>query len=506
MRGFVHYEILVVLCSVLVAGYAACESGCGSSYDYSANIECLAEPLPPQYGGGIVENPTFDSGLNGWTAFGKGEIGIEKSKENKFIVATSRSLPNDSFSQNFHIKKDRPYTFSAWVQISEGKETVAAFLKIPDQESIVIGSVVAKSGCWSMLKGGFTIDQKMTAQLYFLSNNTRVELWLDNVSLKPFTKEQWSKQQKKSIEEVRKRKIRIHVYSREGKKLHGVNITINQTRPLFLLGCSTAKRILDIKAYQEWFTPRFTAASFNNEMKWYYTEELQNQENYTVLDGMISLLKNHRISIRGHNILWDKPNMNMDWVRNLTRQGLLAAAVRRMGSLMSRYSGDIFQWDVVNENLHFSYYEDRLGPNASAMFYKIAQALDPQATMFLNEYSTLEKPLDMEAIPSKYVERIRQIRSFPGNENMVIGIGLQSHFILRPNISYIRSSLDVLGATKMPIWLTEFDVIRGPQQNLMIEMDHEQDHPIAETKVSISILVGPLMPKLERECIREAMN
>lgn len=42
----------------------------------------------------------------------RGEIGIEKSKENKFIVATSRSLPDDSFSQSFHIKKDLPYTFS----------------------------------------------------------------------------------------------------------------------------------------------------------------------------------------------------------------------------------------------------------------------------------------------------------------------------------------------------------------------------------------------------------
>ncbi|KAL2477463.1 Glycosyl hydrolase family 10 protein [Forsythia ovata] len=481
MRRFVHYEVLVVLCSVLVAGRAACDS-CLSSYDYSANIECLAEPLAPQYRGGIVKNPAFDSGLYGWTAFGKAKIGLEKVKRNKFIVASSRSLPNDSFSQNFHIKKDLLHTFSAWVQISEGKETVAAFLKIPDQESIVIGSVIAKSGCWSMLKGGFTLDQNLKAQLYFLSNNTRVGLWLDNVSLKPFTKEQWSKQQKKSIEKVRKRKIRIHVYSHEGKKLHGVKITINQTRPSFLLGCATAKPLIDFKAYQEWFAHRFTASSFNNEMKWYYTELNKEHENYTVPDAMISFLKKHGISIRGHNIFWDKPTMNMDWVRNLTRQELLAAAVRRMGSVMSRYSGDIFQWDVMNENLHFSYYEDRLGPNASAMFYKIAQALDPQATMFLNEYCTLEKPLDMEAIPSKYIEKLREIKSFPGNENMVVGIGLQAHFKLRPNISYIRSSLDVLGATKMPIWLTEFDVIRGPEQLIQYEeiLREAYSHPAVD--------------------------
>ncbi|CAA2978390.1 Hypothetical predicted protein [Olea europaea subsp. europaea] len=72
-----------------------------------------------------------------------------------------------------------------------------------DEKSIVVGSVMSKSGCWSLLKGGFTVDQYMKAQLYFLSNNTYVRLWLDNVSLKSFAKGQWSKQQEKSTLEVR---------------------------------------------------------------------------------------------------------------------------------------------------------------------------------------------------------------------------------------------------------------------------------------------------------------
>ncbi|CAA2978389.1 endo-1,4-beta-xylanase A-like [Olea europaea subsp. europaea] len=72
-----------------------------------------------------------------------------------------------------------------------------------DEKSIVVGSVMSKSGCWSLLKGGFTVDQYMKAQLYFLSNNTYVRLWLDNVSLKSFAKGQWSKQQEKStLEEL----------------------------------------------------------------------------------------------------------------------------------------------------------------------------------------------------------------------------------------------------------------------------------------------------------------
>ncbi|CAA2997701.1 uncharacterized protein LOC111394497 isoform X2 [Olea europaea var. sylvestris] len=110
---------------------------------------------------------------------------------------------------------------------------------------------MSKSGCWSMLKGGFTVDQYMKAQLYFLSNNTYVRLWLDNVSLKSFAKEQWSKQQEKSTLEDRKRKIRINVYSHEGKKLQGLKIPQTKRGPVFMLGCAVAKPLIDIKAYQE---------------------------------------------------------------------------------------------------------------------------------------------------------------------------------------------------------------------------------------------------------------
>lgn len=124
-------------------------------------------------------------------------------------------------------------------------------------------------------------------------------------------------------------------------------------------------------------------------------------------------------------------------------------------------------WDVVNENLHHPLFEEKLGKNASAIFYKIASSLDTKATMFLNEFNTLEHPADMVSIPSKYVEKLREIKVFPGNEELVIGIGLQGHFDPHPNIPYIRAVFDVLGETKMPIWLTELNVEPCPKQVLL---------------------------------------
>lgn len=55
----------------------------------------------------------------------------------------------------------------AWFQLDRGDEIVSAFLTQPDGEDTIVGTVIAKSDCWSMLKGGFTVEENMKAQLYF---------------------------------------------------------------------------------------------------------------------------------------------------------------------------------------------------------------------------------------------------------------------------------------------------------------------------------------------------
>ncbi|XP_059650100.1 endo-1,4-beta-xylanase 5-like [Cornus florida] len=453
-----------------------------SLYNYSATIQCLVNPLEPQYEGGLVANPNFESGLEGWGVFGDAKIEVRRaSMGNKFIVAYNRSQPYDSFSQWLYLEEGLLYTFSAWVQISEGNEIVAAKFRNSQKISMTVGSVIAQSGCWSMIKGGLTVNVTMPAELYFESQNTGIELWVDNVSLQPFTRSQWRDQQSKSIDKIRKREVRFHVSNKKGKRLQGVKINIKHTRPHFPLGSAIAPSIIENKAYQNWFAKRFTTTVFDNEMKWYSNEVIPRHENYSLSDAMLAFAKQHRISVRGHTIFWDDTKQIMDWVKSLSPKELLSAAVRRIGSVMSRYSGEFIAWDVVNENMHFSFFEDKIGPNASAMFYKIAHALDNKTPLFVNEFNTLEDPTDLDAIPSKFLEKLKEIRSFPGNEEMVLGIGLQAHF-RELDLAYMRACLDVLGTTKNPLWITELDVTKGPNQAKYLEeiMRELYSHPAVE--------------------------
>lgn len=252
--------------------------------------------------------------------------------------------------------------------------------------------------------------------------------------------------------------------NKRGEKVEGAYIKLTQTRPLFPIGSGSTAALLDHEPYRNYFAARFTAATPDNEMKWYFTEAVRGGENYTITDAMVAFFKSNRISIRGHNILWDNRNVTPHWVGDLSAREVLHAAVAHVGSVVSRYAGDVVAWDVMNENLHNAYFESVLGTNASAMFYQIVRAMDRETPLFLNEYNTLEYPSDMESIPSNYVKKMREIQSFTGNEQMPLYIGLQGHFILTPNVSHMRAALDVLGATGMPIWLTELDTKRGPRQ------------------------------------------
>lgn len=268
---------------------------------------------------------------------------------------------------------------------------------------------------------------------------------------------------------LQKRTSRVRFHVANPTQLQVATISISSTRTAFQFGCGMNHHILQSQQYRDWFTQRFAVTAFTNEMKWYTTEKKQGHENYTVADGMVRFAKEHNIHIRGHNILWDNKKMQPDWVLELSPEELKIAADRRMKSVVRRYAGDLIHWDCVNENLHFRYYEDNLGENASSAYFSMAHALDPNTIFFMNEYHTIEVSHDEKAGPINYINKIQQIQDFPGNEELPMGIGLQGHFGSgQPNLAYMRAAIDMLATTGLPIWLTEVSVANGSNPELQV--------------------------------------
>jgi hypothetical protein len=85
-------------------------------------MQCLAEPLDPQYGGGILRNADFNAGLHGWSPFGYSSIAESKSAAgNGFAVALNRTRPYQSVSQKVYVylQGDTHYTLSGTIRPSD---------------------------------------------------------------------------------------------------------------------------------------------------------------------------------------------------------------------------------------------------------------------------------------------------------------------------------------------------------------------------------------------------
>ncbi|CAN8327338.1 unnamed protein product [Cochlearia groenlandica] len=477
---------------LLLAFYNLSLSRCDEKfipYDYSATIECLEKPNKPQYNGGIIMNPDLQNGSQGWSQFGNAKIDFREFGDNKFVVARDRNQSYDSVTQKVYLEKGLLYTFSAWLQVSKGMAPVRAVFKMKGEYKHA-GSVIAESKCWSMLKGGLTVDESGPAQLYFESEDTSVEIWVDSVSLQPFTQEEWNSHHKQSIQKARKGAVKIRAVNNKGEPIPNATISILQNKLGFPFGCEVERNILGNLAYQNWFTRRFTVTTFANEMKWYSTEVVRGREDYSTADAMLGFFKQHGVSVRGHNILWNDPKYQPRWVNSLSDADLFNAVKQRVSSVVSRYKGQLVAWDVVNENLHFSYFESKLGPRASYNMYALAHAIDPRTTMFMNEYNTLEEPRDPSSSPARYLQKLRELQAIRVAGNIPLGIGLESHF-KNPNIPYMRSAIDTLAATGLPIWLTEVDVDAPPNvQAKYIEdiLREAYSHPAVK---GIIIFAGP---------------
>ncbi|KAK7264164.1 hypothetical protein RJT34_31768 [Clitoria ternatea] len=470
--GNKNMSLALLLCLFLFPGFEV-EA---LSYDYTATIECLAHPYKPQYNGGIIQNPELNNGLQGWTAFEGATIEHRESLGNKYVVAHSRDQARDSVSQKIFMHKDNHYTLSAWIQVNEGNVPIKAVVKTTKGFKFA-GVIFAESKCWSMLKGGFTADTSGPAELVFESNDTSVEIWVDSVSLQPFTEKQWRSHQYQSIEKARKRKVLVKAVDEQGNPLPNASISFDQQRPGFPFGSAMNNYILNNNLYQNWFTSRFTVTTFANEMKWYSTESAQGRENYAVADAMMQFAKQHNIAVRGHNIFWDDPHYQPSWVNSLSPNQLSSAVERRVRSVVSRYKDQLIAWDVVNENLHFSFFESELGQTFSAKIFNQVHSIDGQTTLFLNEFNTIEDSRDGTASPAKYIQKLKEILSYPGNNGLPIGIGLESHFPSSGiNLPYMRSSIDYLASSGYPIWITEIDVASQPRQTEYFELVLREAH------------------------------
>ena len=147
--------------------------------------------------------------------------------------------------------------------------------------------------------------------------------------------------------------------------------------------------------YRELLAAEFTSLSAENQMKWDHLRPDQDTYAFDDADAIVEFAQANGQVVRGHTLLWH--SQNPDWLSNgdFTADELRDILRDHVETVVGRYAGQIQQWDVANEifdddgNLRTqdNIWIRELGPEIIADAFRWAHEADPEAELYLNDYS-----------------------------------------------------------------------------------------------------------------------
>ncbi|KAK3028477.1 hypothetical protein RJ639_040046 [Escallonia herrerae] len=310
-----------------------------------------------------------------------------------FPAATHKTLLNSEVTNNAPV---------GWTKINgTASALIRASLRTEDTTLNGIGTVIAKQGCWSFLKGGFVLNSPSNfSVLYFQHSDDRdVNVAVTSASLQPFTKQQWRFNQQYKINTVNTRRSFLFLAN---KKADSIQLGI------FFIFLANKK-----------------------------ADSIQ----LGIFSGKLSSVQERKRAATIH-------------VSDRQGERLQGAAI----TLEQVSKGFPFGSTIANTIIGNVPYQQYMKTNSSGLDlmprYELAHEIDPLATLFMNEFNVVETCGDVNSTVDTYISKIRDLKQ--GGVSMD-GIALEGHFTV-PNLPLMRAILDKLATLKLPIWLTEIDI------------------------------------------------
>ncbi|KAL2894927.1 Anti-sigma-I factor RsgI6 [Bienertia sinuspersici] len=435
-------------------------------------------PSPPpsiqnaSFGVNIVQNSELSDGTNGWFPLGNCTLNVVNGSPHILPPMAADSLgPHEPLSGRYILVTKRTqnwmgpaqmitdkvelfltYQVSAWVKVgytASGPQNVNIALSV-DGQWVNGGQVEISDYRWHEIGGSFRIEkQPSKVMVYVQGPVSGVDLMLGSLQIFAVDRQARFKHLRRQTDKIRKRDVVLKV---TGDSTFGSFVKVRQIQNSFPFGTCINRTNIDNEDFVAFFLENFNWAVFGNELKWYWTEAQKGNLNYKDADEMLDLCQKNNIQARGHCIFWEVENTVQPWIKSLSKSDLMTAVQNRLTSLLTRYKGKFRHYDVNNEMLHGSFYQDRLGKDIRANMFKIANKLDPSALLFVNDYH-IEDGDDPRSSPEKYIEQVLnlQVQGAP-----VGGVGIQGH-IDSPVGSIVCSALEKLGILGLPLWFTELD-------------------------------------------------
>lgn len=212
---------------------------------------------------------------------------------------------------------------------------------------------------------------------------------------------------------------------------------------------------------------QFNSLTPENAMKMGPIHPEEGRYDWKDADAIVNFATSHGLRIRGHNLCWHE--QTPAWLfkdtqgNDVTKEVLLQRLKDHITTVVNRYKGRIYAWDVVNEAVADNKDPDSTRILRNSPWYRIcsdefiakafeyAHAADPQAQLFYNDYNT-ERPEKRQRV-------YRLLKQLVDAGVPITGVGIQAHWsIFEPSADDLRTTIDLFSSLGLKVQITELDI------------------------------------------------
>jgi endo-1,4-beta-xylanase len=203
------------------------------------------------------------------------------------------------------------------------------------------------------------------------------------------------------------------------------------------------------------FSTYWNQVTPENATKWGSVESSRDSMYWSQADTAYNYARSNGMDFKFHCLVWG--SQQPDWINGLSSTDQKAEVLEWFDAAAAKY-GDAEFIDVVNEPLHAQpSYKNAIGGDGSSGWDWVIWAFQEARKRFsgkllINEYGIIS---DTNAT-ANYLKIIKLLQA----KNLVDGIGIQCHQFNMDSVSTstMKTVLDTLAATGLPIYVSELDI------------------------------------------------